>query len=489
VIVRKHIHRGFQHLGFIPTRLKPWFRWLLLWRRLSPPALFMASFVVLIALGTAGLLWIPGLERGAPLGFLDALFTVTSAVCVTGLTVVDTATHFTFWGQLWILVFIELGGLGLISLTTLIIGAMGARLSLRSEMLTVAPQRHGDRPEVWQIALAVTKFSMVVQGAGALLLFGLWAFEHPLDEALWHGVFHAVSAYCNAGFSTFSDNLIGERALVLTIISLLIIVGGLGYLTFEELLRWRKHVHARRTGLRVRLRGGHRLSSHTWAVVVTTLSLLFGGWLLMAVFEWNGALAEMGVADKLANSWFLSVTPRTAGFNSVDYGVVGNDTAAFTIMLMFIGGSPGSTAGGIKTTTLAVLIALGLSRIRGLRFVGLKQRAIPEGTVERTVGMILLALLVLVVSFFLLSSVQAFGLTAVESREQFLPVAFETFSAFGTVGLSMNYTTKLQPAAEVVVIWLMFVGRVGLLSFFSAMVLKRGHIGNVRPAQEDVIVG
>jgi trk system potassium uptake protein len=241
--------------------------------------------------------------------------------------------------------------------------------------------------------------------------------------------------------------------------------------------------------MRVRLRGGHRLSSHTWAVVVTTVALLVVGWVLMAAFEWNGALADMSIPNKLVNSWFLSVTPRTAGFNSVDYGAVGNDTAALTIMLMFVGGSPGSTAGGVKTTTLAVLVALGLSRIRGLRFVGLKQRAIPEGTVERTVGMILLALLVLTLSFFLLSSIQAVGMTTQESREQFLPIAFETFSAFGTVGLSMNYTPKLTAAGDLVVIWLMFVGRVGLLSFFSAVVLKRGHTGSLRPAQEDVIVG
>jgi trk system potassium uptake protein TrkH len=464
-------------------------RYLLLWQRLSPPALFMASFVVMIAIGTAGLMWIPGLERGPSLGFIDALFTITSAVCVTGLTVVDTATHFTFWGQLWILLFIQLGGLGLISLTTLIIGAMGARLSLRSEMLTLAPTRHGDKPEVWQIALAVAKFSLVVEGIGALILFALWAFEHPVDEALWHAVFHSVSAYCNAGFSTFSDNLVGERALVLLAISVEVIVGGLGYLTFEELLRWWKHVRARRMGVRIRFRGGHRLSSHTWAVVVTTLALLLAGWIVLAAFEWNRTLGEMTLVDKLVNSWFLSVTPRTAGFNAVDYSAVGNDTVAFTIMLMFVGGSPGSTAGGVKTTTLAVLVALGLSRIRGHRFVGLKQRAIPEGTVERTIGMILLSLLVLAVAFFSLNSIQGFGLSAAEAREQFLPIAFETFSAFGTVGLSMNYSAQLHPAGELVVIWLMFVGRVGLLSFFSAVVLKRGHASSLRPAQEDVIVG
>ncbi len=489
--MRRHIERGFAHLGLIPTRLKPWFRWLLLWRRLSPPALFMASFVVLIAIGTTGLMVIEGLEHGPPLGFIEALFTITSAVCVTGMAVVDTATHFTFWGQLWLLLFIQLGGLGLISLTTLLIGALGARLSLRSEMLTMAPPRAGDKPEVWVIALNVMRFSFIVEGIGAVLLTAIFAFRFPIDEALWHGTFHAVSAYCNSGFSTFSTSLIevADSPLALVVISILVIIGGLGYLTFEELTRWSRDVRARRQGVRIHLRGRYRLSSHTWAVLVTTSALLFIGWALFAFFEWNDTLAEMSTLDRIVNAWFMSVTPRSAGFNAVDYGHIGNDSAALTTILMFIGGSPGSTAGGVRTTTIAVLVALGLSRIRGLKFVGLKQRAIPQGTVERTVGIVLLAMIIIVASFFVLSSIQSAGMTAAESREQFLPLAFETVSAFSTSGLSMNMTPHLPVAGKIVLIALMFVGRVGLYSVFTAIALKRGRTGALRPAQEDVIVG
>lgn len=483
------MRRGFQHLGFIPARLAPWLRWMLFWRRLTAPTLSLASFALLILIGTSGLMWIPGLEHGEPLGVIDALFTMTSAVCVTGLTVADTATHFTFAGQLWILAFIQLGGIGIITLGTMIIGAMGARLSLRSEMLTMMPTRQGDRPEVWQIALRVLKFSLVVEGIGAVVLFGIWIFEHPVDRALWHAVFHSISAYCNAGFSTFSDSLVGERSLVLIVTSILVIVGGVGYLTFEELTRWWQHSRARRNGMRIRMRGGHRLSSHTWAVVVTTSILLLGGWALFAAFEWNGVLGSMSTLDSLTNSWFMSVTARTAGFNSIDYALIGNDSAALTIMLMFVGGSPGSTAGGVKTTTIAVLVALGLSRVRGLKFVGLKQRAIPEGTIERTIGIMLLALLVLTVAFFLVNSIQSIGLTSAVSRDLFLPVTFEIVSAFGTTGLSMSFTPQLHPTAEIVMIWLMFVGRVGLLSFFAAAMLRRSHVAKIRPAQEDVMVG
>nr|MBA2544063.1 potassium transporter Trk [Deltaproteobacteria bacterium] len=305
-------------------------------------------------------------------------------------------------------------------------------------------------------------------------------------------LFHAISAYCNAGFSTFSDNLVGlsDSAASLIIISLLIIVGGLGYLTFEELMRWWRTARAKRTGVRLIVRGQHRLSSHTWAVVVTTVALLVLGWVLFAIFEWNDTLAGKSVFDKLVNAWFMSVTPRTAGFNAIDYGQVGNDTATLTMMMMLVGGSPGSTAGGIKTTTLAVLVALGLSRIRGKRYVELKGRSIPPGTIERSVGILLLAVLVLAVAFFILSAIESVGTSAAETRQQFLPILFETISAFATVGVSMNLTPVLHPASKLVVVALMFIGRVGLLSFFTAVTMRRATAATyVRAAQEDVIVG
>jgi trk system potassium uptake protein TrkH len=472
--------------------MRSWLRYLWIWNHLSPSALFLASFVLLIAIGTFGLMVIPGLQAREKLGFVDSLFTMTSAVCVTGLAVVDTATQFTIAGKIWLALFIQLGGIGLITLTTLLIGALGQRLSLRSEMLTMAPTRREDRPEVWELALAVTKFSLIVEGVGAVLLFLIWLPRFPADEAAGHAVFHAISAYCNAGFSTFSDSLmsLADSPLTLLVLSFLIIVGGLGYLTFEELLRWRRTVHAKRSGVRIVLRGTHRLSSHTWSVVATTIALLVVGWLLFALFEWQDTLADMSVIDKLANSWFLSVTPRTAGFNSVDYSKVGNDTATLTMMLMLVGGSPGSTAGGIKTTTLAVLIALGLSRMRGKRFVELKHRSIPAGTIERAIGIVLLTTLVLVIAFFALSAIQSVGTAAAETRQQFLPILFETVSAFATVGLSMGYTTELAVPGKLVIVGLMFIGRVGLLSFFTAVTMRRATTtASLRSAQEDVIVG
>lgn len=220
------------------------------------------------------------------------------------------------------------------------------------------------------------------------------------------------------------------------------------------------------------------------------MALLAVGWSLFAIFEWTDTLGAMSVLDKLTNAWFTSVTSRTAGFNTVDYAAVGNDSAALTMMLMVVGGSPGSTAGGIKTTTIAVLVAIGMSRMRGHRYVGIKDRAIPQGTIERTMAIVLLATLVLVVAFFALSAIQSVGHGAAESRQEFLPIVFEAVSAFSTVGLSMGETTALRVPAKLVVAGLMFIGRVGLIAFFTAVVLRRtAPSAYLRPAQEDVLVG
>ena len=458
--------------------------WVERWRRLSPHALFVVSFAALITIGTSGLFLIPGLYVGEPLGFVDALFTMTSAVCVTGLIVVDTATYFTRWGQLWILLFVQLGGLGLITLTTLIIGALGRRLSLRSEMITVptATYREG-RPEVSSVARAAAKFTFVVEAFGAVALWPQFWQDFGPGDAAWHALFQSVSAFCNAGFSTFSTSLedYAERPLVPLTISVLVVLGGLGYLTTTEVLRWwRGRKHERLL----------RLSSHSFASVTMTAVLLALGTLLFAAFEWHGVLAEMGLLDRLVNAWFMSVTPRTAGFNTIPYGSVGNGTAFLTILLMTIGGSPGSMAGGIKTTTAAILIALALARIRGRRQVELHGRTVPEATVERTASLALVASGLVIAAVFLLSMTEMRGQPLAEERAAVLPLIFETVSAFGTVGLSMGVTPTLETSGRLFVIVLMFLGRVGPLAFFAALSFRKARLpAGMRAAREDVVVG
>jgi trk system potassium uptake protein TrkH len=454
------------------------------WHGVSPPTLLALSFAVLIALGTAGLMLLPGMYRKEPLGFLDALFTMTSATCVTGLAVVDTATWFTRWGQLWILLFIQLGGIGLITLTTLIIGAVGRRLSLRSEVIVGAPIDYTQRRNVTNLAWAVTRFTLLAETLGAFMLWLEWFPHMGVTEAAWHAVFHAVSAFCNAGFSTFSDSLMSmaDQPLVLLTISVLIILGGLGYLSGEETLRWWRGRHDR---------GRQRMSVHTFAALLVTVVLLVAGTLLFALFEWSGVLGSFGLVDKLSNAWFLSVTARTAGFNSVSYAQVANSSAFLTILLMVVGGSPGSTAGGLKTTTLGVLGALAWARMRGRRYAELHGRSLPTGTVERTVSLALMAFAVMTAAIFVLSFSETRGASTQEARHAFLPLFFEVVSAFCTVGLTMDVTPALSGFGKVLIILLMYVGRLGPLAFFTALSLhSAGYIRrSVRPAHEDLIVG
>lgn len=451
---------------------------------MSAPALLVLSFASIILAGTLGMWLLPGLVTGEPLSLLDALFTVTSAVCVAGLSVVNVATGFTTAGQLYLLLLVQLGGLGLVTLTTLVIGALGQQLSLRSEMLTVAvSELRRSNEQVPRLAWRVARALFAFEAAGALILWVLWWPQFGAADALWHAVFHAVNAVCNGGLSTFPDSLMGHsrEPLTLFVISLLAIVGSVGYLSGEEWLRWW------RSGGK---RGSRRLSSHTFGALVVTAVLLLGGFVLFALFEWRAALDGLTPVQKLANAFLMSVASRSSGFNSVSYADVTNSTAFLTILLMVVGGLPGSTAGGLRTTTVAVLLALALSRLKGRRYVALHGRTVPDGTVARTVSVTLLAFTVMTVGVFLFSYTEARGASVSEARASFLPMFFEVVSAFSTAGLTMDQTPLVTDAGRLLLVVLMFVGRVGLLSFFAALALRsRGALRDFRPAHEDLIVG
>lgn len=452
------------------------------WHNLSPTGLFVASFALLVAIGTAGLMLLPGLYAGPPLSFIEALFTMTSAVCVTGLAVVDTATYFTFWGQLWIVTFIQLGGLGLFALTTLIIGALGRRLSLRSEMLTLPRAEISSRRNVKEIVFAVARFTFVVEGVGAVLIFVHFLGSYGPAQAAWHAVFHAISAFCNAGFSTFSNSLqdYAGNPFVLVPIALLVIIGSFGYLAGEEALHWWRSGGPK---------GSRRLSSHTWAAGLVTLALLSLGTVAFAVFEWRGVLGHLGVIDKVFNAFFLSAN-RTAGFTSVEFGQLTNASAYLTILLMIVGGSPGSMAGGIKTTGLAILIALAIARIRGRRYVSIHDRTVPDSTVQRTVSLTMVAFALLTFGVLVFAFTEGVGHEVEAARAMFLPHVFEVASAMATVGLSMDVTPTLSPAGRLLTTLLMFIGRVGPLTFFAIVSLKSSGLPrDFRPAREDIVVG
>lgn len=447
------------------------------WNRLSPPQLFVSSFAILILLGTLGLKVIPGLYTGASLSWLDALFTATSAVCVTGLTVVDTATVFTPLGQGFILVLIQIGGLGMVSFTSLIITALGGRLSLRQQTLStsgsleIAP--HVDpRRLIWD----VVRFTLIFELAGAILLYVLWVPRLGWSGAVWPAIFHSVSAFCNAGFSTFSNNLVPmhDSPATLFVIMILIITGGLGFLALEELyLFW----NARRSGKYF------RLSLHTRVVLATSGTLVLAGAAAFTWFEWENTLARMPIIDRISNGLVMSVTTRSGGFNTVDYAQVSDASNFISIIFMTIGGSPGGTAGGIKTTTFALIGVLAWSRFRGDVLASVWSRSLRKETTDRAVGLF-------VVSFAATTiGILALTITEKASADNFLMRMFEAVSAFNTVGLSMGQTTQLSPLGRVVVILLMFIGRVGPLSMAAALSRETPYGGRMRYAYEEVAVG
>lgn len=446
-------------------------------RGLSAPQLAALSFLGLIVLGTVGFLGLPGLYTGEPLGWIDALFMATSAVCVTGLVVVDVSRELTFWGQAWLLLLIQAGGLGILTLAGVIVSLAGVRMGLEAEEAagappSVLPPRAAAR--VFRIAVV---FTFVLEAAGALALWLEWRGDVGAVRAAWLAVFHTISAFCNAGFSLFTDSLVGfrERPVLLGIVALLIVTGGLGFPVIQD--------------LRYRLRGRHlRLTLHTRLVLVATGVLLAGSMLLYLAFEWNHELRSLDALDRAVNAFFMAVTARTAGFNTMDYDAISNPSLFLTLALMWIGGGPASVAGGVKVTTAALLVLLLWSRLSGQEHVSLAGRTVPKETVQRATGLAAGAVLLLGTLLFILLVTESGGARWAD-RPQLVRLIFELQSAFSTVGLSMGATPELTPAGRLVLVPAMVLGRIGPLIVLAAMAARFRRRARFRFAHEDVIVG
>lgn len=451
------------------------------WRAVTAPQLFVGSFLLLVGLGTVGFKTLPGLYTGEPLTWLDAFFTATSAVCVTGLIVVDTATYFTAWGQAYVLLLIQLGGLGILTFTTFIITALGLRLSLRHETIARSAAEVTPHIDYRRLTRHIVLFTFFMEAAGAFLLWMLWVPDLGWMGATWPALFHAISAFCNAGLSIFSDSLMSfqQDPLLLLVIMLLIVTGGIGFVVLEELYLWLRNS-----------RQGHyfRLSLHSRIVLVTTVLLLVCGWVLFTLFEWSVTLDAMPAGSKLINGLFMSVTARTAGFNAIDYGQATNASNFLTILLMAIGGSPGSTAGGIKTTTFALIGIMAWTHMRGYDVASLWGRSIPEETMQRSIGLFVVVFGIITLGIFFYTTTEIAW--AAYTEASFLPFMFEATSAFNTVGLSMGVTSSLSEVGRITTIVLMFVGRVGPLTFAAAFARQRAKtVRGFYYAYEDVGIG
>lgn len=452
---------------------------LAIWQKITPPQLFVASFALLILAGAVGLKFIPGVLVDSDLGWVDAIFMSTSAVCVTGLAVIDPAKDLSFQGQVFLLMLIQLGGLGILTFTSLIIAALGKRLSLKEESLCIYTPDTSLHLTAGQVTMNIVRYTLIFEFVGAILLYIFWVPILGWREAVWPAVFHSVSAFCNAGFSTFSDSLMGfqQSPMILLTICGLIVLGGIGFLAHEEL---RQTIRSRRAKI------AYRLSLQSRIVLVTTLVLIVGGWIVLTFLEWDRTLHGLPVHHKVVNGLMMSVTARTAGFNSIDYGKAAESSNLVTMLLMAIGGSPGSTAGGIKTTTLALMIIMAWSKLRGQQITSIWYRSIPEETSSRAVGLFTIASAVSLLGILLLTMTEGHlkpdGSVLTECM-------FEAISAFNTVGLSMGITAKLSVVGKWTTILLMFFGRVGLLTLAAALTVPRSGSRDFRYAYEDVVVG
>jgi potassium uptake TrkH family protein len=410
--------------------------------------------------------------RAGPGGasFLEALFTSTSAVCVTGLAIVDTPSYWSGFGEAVILALIQVGGFGIMTLASLLGLLVARRLGLRSRLTAQVETKTLGLGDVRRVLIGVAAFSLAFEAVAGLILMARFTttYDEPLGEAAYHGVFHAVSAFNNAGFALFSDNLVGFATdpVVSLTIAAAVIAGGLGFPVLFELRR--------------ELLTPSTWTLHTRIVLWATASLLIVGSAAVIAFEWNNpdTLGPLSFGGKLLTGFFQAVQPRTAGFNSLSYGDMNETTWLVTDALMFIGGGPAGTAGGIKVTTFAILAFVILAEVRGDPVVHVHNRRLPEGAQRQALSVALLAATVVASATMALLAI---------SGESLDRVLFETISAFSTVGLSTGITADLPPAGQAVLIALMFVGRVGTITLASALALRSRPILYRLPEERPIV--
>jgi trk system potassium uptake protein TrkH len=445
-------------------------------RKLTPARSFVASFLLVILAGTLLLLLPVSTVTGRPLPVVDALFTSASAVCVTGLTVIDIGRDLSLFGQIVTLVLFQIGGLGIITFSLVLFGLMGRSLSFRGRELLQSTFLHTPRRDFFRILRFVVAGTFAIEAAGALLLFVRFLADFPPAQAFYRAVYHSVSAFNNCGYSLFSSSLIryrGDWLVNLTVVSL-VVLGGIGFIVLYEVLR------------RIRNRR-QKLSLHSKLVLLTTGVLIAGGALLLYLFEAGNALKQASAGESFLASLFQSVTARTCGFNTVPIASLSNATLLVLMILMFIGASPGSTGGGVKTSSFALLVLMIANRIRGRDGVTIFRRTVPAEILVRTITIVIAASVAIlaVASLLLLAAGPAAG-GVQASRHLFVEYVFETISAFGTVGLSLGVTPELNQLQRLAVVLLMFAGRVGPLTMaFAWSSSRRGLVY----AEEGVMVG
>lgn len=453
--------------------------------KLRPEQIIVVGFALLILFG-AGLLCLPvSTYPGKGVSFLNALFTSTSAVCVTGLVIADTATNFTLFGQIVILALIQMGGLGVMTVMSTVFIILGKRITL-SERILIQNQLNEDNISgMVRLIIRVLKVTLVAEGLGALIFMIRFVPAYGL-KGVYFSVFHAISAFCNAGFDVFgritgeysSLTMFANDPVIVITTMLLIIVGGLGFVVVADIFST------------VRIRKQKKLTRYSIFVIILTGLLIFIGAGMFFLFELSNpntlGSGDLTVTGKILSGLFQSVTPRTAGFNTINQNLMTPAGKLVTMVLMFIGASPSGTGGGIKTTTFAIVMLFSLSTITGRKEPKVFDRRLATDTIRRAVTITVLSVLLVGVAFLAVVSIEARrgGLFTFEN------IFFEILSAFGTVGLSCGITPYLSAASRLIIIFVMFAGRVGFMTLVVALSSRKHNDEvNIRYPEARFMVG
>ena len=418
----------------------------------------------------------PFSTSGQQLPFIDALFTATSGVCVTGLTVINIGKDLSSFGQMITLILFQVGGLGIITFSVMLFSIMGRGISFKDREIIQSTFFHTPRRDFLKLIRTIFTITIIIESVGTVLMFIRFSRDFPLGKALYFAVYHSVSAFNNCGYSLFSSSLMNYRSdlLVNSVVMALIVLGGIGFIVQYELIaKWRGRIRA--------------LSLHSRLVLRVTFYLIVLGGLVFFLSEINNVFKGNSLSSSLLTSLFQSVTARTCGFNTIDISLLTNPTLLLLMVLMFIGASPGSTGGGVKTTSFALMMLIIWNKMKGQDEVNVFNRTIPREILTRTVAIIIASVLIIfmVVSFLLITNQNASSFPK-ENRHYFIIYLFEAISAFGTVGLSMGITPELSSIQKIALIILMFIGRLGPITLAYAWYSRK--TGLVY-AEESVMVG
>lgn len=438
--------------------------------KLNPAHILVLGFLSLILIGTLLLMLPISTQDRHHLSFIDALFEATSAVCVTGLAVVDTGNTFTVFGQIILLILIQLGGWGFMTSGILMFLVLGKKIGIKKRLLLQESINSLSLQGIIKLVQQIIMITLVIELVGATILAIRWSYEMPWPKAIYYGIFHTVSAFNNAGFGLESDSLskwVGDP-IVNIIITFLFISGGIGFIVILDVIKKRKI---------------RDFSLHTKLVLVSTLFLNIISSVIILCLEYNNpaTLGILPLDDKIWASYFQGVVPRTAGFNTIDIGQMTMSSQVYMIALMFIGASSGSTGGGIKVTTAFLLLLSIIAIIRNRAEIHIFKRRISQNLVNRAIAIATTAIMFIFIIFFLL--------TITEKGAEFSQILFETVSAFGTVGLSAGLTGDLTPVGRILITIMMFIGRLGPLTMAFALAMAKNERNKIRYAEEKILIG